>query len=106
MGGQGWGQGWSEGAAGEDPYAEDPFAEDWTLDDPDHPAPPYWFAGQHLPPDARRVGLTHDVPDGAILDFAGQLDPAKLGHRVTAWALLVLFGMPVLISVRRVVYAW
>lgn len=102
MGGQGWG----EGAAGEDPHAEDPYAEDWSLDDPDRPAPPYWFAGQHLPPDARRLGLTHHVPDGAILDFAGQLDPTKLGHRVTAWALLVLFGMPVVLAVLRVVYAW
>ena len=98
MGGQAWG----EGAAGDDPYAED-----WGLDDdPDRPAPPYWFPGQHLPPDARRVGLTHHVPDGAILDFAGQLDPSKLAHRVTAWALLVLFGLPVVLAVLRVLYAW
>ncbi len=91
----------------EGPYDDDPYAEDWGLDDdPDRPAPPYWFAGQHLPLDARRIGLTHHVPDGAILDFAGHLDPAKLGHRVTAWALLGLFGLPVLLSVLRVLYAW
>ena len=95
MGGQAWGEG----------GGEDPYAEDWDLDDPDRPAPPYWFAGQHLPPDARRIGLTHHVPDGAILDFAGQLDSTKLGHRVTAWALLVLFGLPVVFAVLRVVYA-
>ncbi len=92
----------ADGADGEDPYAED-WGHD---DDPDHPAPPYWFAGQHLPPDARRMGLTHDVPDGAILDFAGRLDSAKLGHRVTAWALLVVFGLPVVLAVLRVLYAW
>lgn len=96
MGGQAWGEG----------VGEDPYAEDWSLDDPDRPAPPYWFAGQHLPPDARRIGLTHHVPDGAILDFAGRLDSTKLGHRVTAWALLVLFGLPVVFAVLRVVYAW
>lgn len=98
MGGRAWGEG---------PAGDEPYAEDWDLDDdPDRPAPPYWFPGQHLPPDARRIGLTHHVPDGAILDFAGQLDPAKLGHRVTAWALLVLFGLPVILAVLRVVYAW
>ena len=41
-------------------------------------APPYWFAGQHLPDDAAPHGLTHHVPDGALLDFAGSLDGAKL----------------------------
>jgi hypothetical protein len=91
-----------EGADGNDPYAED-----WGLDDdPDRPAPPYWFPGQHLPPDAQRLGLTHHVAEGAVLDFAGRLDPAKLAHRVTAWALLVLFGLPVVFSVLRVLYAW
>ena len=94
--------GHGEGGHDDDPYAEDPGLDD----DPEHPAPPYWFAGQHLPPDARRMGLTHHVPDGAILDFAGRLDSAKLGHRVTAWALLVLFGLPVLLSVLRTLYAW
>lgn len=95
------------GGRGEGGQDDDPYAEDHGLDDPpDRVAPPYWFAGQTLPPDARRMGLTHHVPDGAILDFAGRLDSAKLGHRVTAWALLVLFGLPVLLSVLRVLYVW
>jgi hypothetical protein len=94
------------GGQGDDAYGEDPYAEDRDLDDPDRPAPPYWFAGQHLPPDARRMGLTHHVPDGAILDFAGHLDSAKLGHRVTAWALLLLFVLPVVLSALRVLYTW
>lgn len=82
----------------EDPYAEDPEPED-----PD--ASPYWFAGQHLPPDARAMGLTHHVPEGAIIDFAGRLDSTKPAHRLTAWALLVLFGLPVLLAALRVFYA-
>jgi hypothetical protein len=74
---------------------------DWDEDDD---TPPAWFAGQHLPEDARRMGLTHHVPDGAILDFAGRLDSTKPVHRVAAWALLVVFGLPVVFAVMRVFY--
>ena len=72
--------------------------------EPDDDAPPAWFAGQHLPDDARRMGLNHHVAEGAILDFAGRLDPAKPVHLVTAWALLVVFGLPVVLAVARVFY--
>jgi len=84
--------------------AEDPFAEDWDDDDPD--APPVWFAGQHLPPDARRMGLSHHVGEGAILDFAGRLDSTKPVHRITAWVLLVVFGLPVVLAVLRLFAAF
>lgn len=67
----------------------------------DEDTPPHWFAGQHLPPDARRMGLTHHVPDGALLDFAGRLDPAKTRHRVTAWVMLAVFVTPVAVHVVR-----
>lgn len=67
------------------------------------PAPPYWFTGQHLPPDARRMGLTHHVPDGALLDFAGRLDSANVLHRVTAWVMLAVFVTPVVFTVLRLV---
>jgi hypothetical protein len=83
---------------------EDPFAEDPDDDDPE--APPVWFAGQHLPPDARRMGLSHHVIEGALLDFAGRLDSTKPAHRITAWVLLVVFGLPVVLSVLRVVAAF
>ena len=63
---------------------------------------PAWFAGQHLPDDARRMGLTHHVPDGAILDFAGRLDPDKAWHRATAWVMLLVFGLPVVLVAMRV----
>lgn len=76
----------------------------WDDPDPD-PAPPPWFPGGHLPEDARRVGLTHHVGEGALLDFAGKLDGAKPLHRFTAWALLVVFGLPVAFAVMRLVSA-
>lgn len=76
--------------------------EDWAQDDD---TPPYWFPGQHLPPHARSMGLTHHVPEGALLDFAGRLDGSKRRHRVTAWALLVVFVLPVLFAVLRILDA-
>ena len=79
-------------------------------DDPDsaidsEPAPPPWFPGGHLPEDARRMGLTHHVGEGALLDFAGKLDGAKPLHRITAWALLVVFGLPVVFALLRLLEA-
>ena len=47
------------------------------------------------------MGLTHHVPDGALLDFAGKLDATKPLHRITAWVLLVVFGLPVVFAVLR-----
>jgi hypothetical protein len=52
------------------------------------------------------MGLTHHVPEGAILDFAGRLDSTKPGHRVAAWVLLVIFGMPVVLAVMRLFYVF
>lgn len=77
----------------------------WDDEDhgPDDDTPPYWFPGQHLPEDARRMGLNHSVPDGALLDFAGRLDSTKPLHRITAWGMLVVFGMPVVFYVLRLV---
>lgn len=77
---------------------EPELEEDWEGDDD---TPPSWFAGQHLPDDARRMGLTHHVPDGALLDFAGRLNPAKPLHRYTAWFMLLVFGLPVVLLVMR-----
>ena len=81
----------------------DEFDEDYA---PDDDAPPYWFPGQHLPEDARKMGLNHSVPDGALLDFAGNLDGAKPLHRITAWVLLVVFGLPVVFAMMRLWYAF
>lgn len=101
--------GWSYGGRmtgtgdrADDELPRDPFDTDFDHDDD---SPPAWFAGQHLPHDAQRMGLTNHVPDGALLDFAGRLDATKTKHRVTAWVLLVVFAFPVLMYVVRLVQA-
>lgn len=76
--------------------------DDGHDDDHDDDTPPYWEAGLHLPPDARRMGLTHHVPDGALLDFASRLESSNRRHRITAWVMLVVFGLPVVFAVVRV----
>ncbi|WP_182523734.1 hypothetical protein [Nocardioides dongkuii] len=81
--------------------AWDDDEDSWDRGDED--APPSWFPGQHLPEDARRMGLDHRVPDGALLDFAGKLDATKPLHRITAWVMLVVFAMPVVFYVLRLV---
>lgn len=82
--------------------------EEWDEDpDPDDPdVVPTWFAGQHLPADARGMGLSHHVPGGALLDFAGTLDSTKPLHRITAWVMLVVFGLPVLLAILRLRYVF
>ncbi|WP_122818105.1 hypothetical protein [Nocardioides pantholopis] len=87
-----------------DDPADPPGPDDLSyLDDHDDDTPPSWFPGQHLPPDARRMGLNHTVPDGALLDFAGSLDPRKRVHRITAWVMLAVFGLPVVLDALRLV---
>lgn len=81
---------------------EDEFDEDYG---PDDDTPPSWYPGQTLPAEARRIGLSHHVPDGALLDFAGRLDSTRPFHRAVAWVMLVVFGMPVLVYIVRLVEA-
>jgi hypothetical protein len=81
-------------------FPRDEFDEDFDLEDPtQEPAPPYWFPGGRMPDDARDMGLTHHVPEGALLDFAGRLDSTRPFHRVVAWVLLGVFGLPVVFRV-------
>ena len=84
-----------------DPGCDPELGDGHDGEDPD--LEPAWFPGGHLPEHARRMGLTHHVPEGALLDFAGKLDPSKPFHRVTAWVLLVVFGLPVVFYVMRLV---
>jgi hypothetical protein len=79
---------------------EDEFDSDYA---PDDDAPPYWFPGTRLPDEARRIGLSHHVPDGALLDFAGHLDSSRTYHRVVAWVMLGVFSMPAIFYVIRLV---
>jgi hypothetical protein len=79
---------------------EDEVDEDYG---PDDDTEPYWFPGTRMPDEARRIGLSHHVPEGALLEFAGLLDPTRTYHRVMAWVLLVVFGLPVVFYVIRLV---
>jgi hypothetical protein len=73
-----------------------------SFDDRDSDGPrPAWVPVEHLPEDARRIGLNRSVPDGALLDFAGNLDSSKRLHRITAWVMLAVFGLPVAFYVLR-----
>lgn len=82
----------------------DEFDEDWDLDDPPaHVAPPYWFPGTRMPDEARRMGLTHHVPAGALLDFAARLDSSRPYHRAVAWVMLAVFGLPVIFYVIQLI---
>lgn len=82
----------------DDRGGRDEFDEDH---DPEDDSPPYWFAGNRMPADARGMGLTHHVPEGAILDFAGKLDSSRLKHRIAAWVMLVVFCGPVFFYILR-----
>ncbi len=84
--------------------ADDPD-RDHDDGEPDEDAPPDWFPGGHLPEHARRLGLTHHVPEGALLDFAGRLDSAKPLHRATAWVMLGVFATPPALYVLRLLEA-
>ncbi|MFC7505374.1 hypothetical protein ACOACQ_15050 [Nocardioides sp. CPCC 206347] len=64
--------------------------------DDDEPQP--WSPSEHIPADAKRMGLNANVPDGAMLEFAGALDSTKLSHRVVAWVLLAAFATPVVLT--------
>ena len=86
--------------AGNDRNAPEWYDED--PDDHDDDTEPAWSPGQHLPEHAKKMGLTHHVPEGALLDFAGSLDRAKPLHRFAAWMLLMVFGLPVLFTVMRI----
>ncbi len=49
-------------------------------------------------PDAARIGLDRNTPEGAEIAFFSQLNGSKPSHRVVAWvALFLMFGVPVLL---------
>jgi thiosulfate reductase cytochrome b subunit len=56
-----------------------------------------------MPDEARRMGLTHHVPEGALLDFAARLDSSRPYHRAVAWVMLAVFGLPVIFYVIQLI---
>ena len=51
----------------------------------------------------RRLGLTPPGADVALLECAGRLDSTRPFHRAVAWAMLLVFGLPVIFYVIRLV---
>ncbi|HET8604437.1 MAG TPA: hypothetical protein VFM09_10950 [Marmoricola sp.] len=57
-----------------------------------------------FPVDAQRLGIDRFTGDnGALIAVAASLDPAKLSHRIVAWLLLLVVGLPVLLQLWQIV---
>ena len=54
-----------------------------------------------IPGDARRLGLDRNTQEGALIAFAGSLDPTRTLHRVVAWVLLLAFAVPMALGLAR-----
>lgn len=53
-----------------------------------------------MPVDVQRFGLTRNTEEGAMIEFAANLDRARPTHLVIAWLLLLgLFVIPALLSI-------
>ena len=66
--------------------------------DPGHGVPSAWRPPA-LPEDARRMGLDRNTVEGAWLELAAGLDRHRRSHLLVAWLGLLVFGVPVLLSV-------
>jgi hypothetical protein len=74
----------------------------------DEDAPPPWQPPQ-LPFEQRQLGLTRNTEEGALVEFAANLDSSKKFHVVVAWLLLVAFALPPILGVLSLLYrvtAW
>jgi hypothetical protein len=73
--------------------------------EPDEPVelirPEDFLGPDGLSRDARRLGFDRNTQEGAMLAFAGSLDPTKPVHKVVAWLLLLCFAVPVLLGMSR-----
>ena len=70
--------------------------------DPGHSdvdAPAVWLPPR-MPADVQRFGLTRNTEEGALIEFAANLDRARPTHLAIAWVLLlVLFVIPALLTI-------
>jgi hypothetical protein len=72
--------------------------------DPGHAdVPPFWQPRQ-LTLEHRQLGLTPNTEEGALLEFAANLDSSKLSHIVIAWVLLLAFALPPLLLVVNLLF--
>jgi hypothetical protein len=74
--------------------------------DPGHEETAAWRPPA-MPADQARLGLDRNTVEGAWVEFASALDRRKPTHRVVAWVLLVLIGLPLLLAlVQQVASFW
>jgi hypothetical protein len=57
-----------------------------------------------FPLDARRMGFDRNTEEGALIGFAGSLNPSKLSHKIVAWVLLIGFAIPLMLGLTRLQY--
>lgn len=70
--------------------------------DPGHSLANDVWTPPRLPAEHERMGLSRNTVEGAWLEFANSLNPARPGHRVVAWVALLAIGLPLLLSVLSV----
>lgn len=86
----------SPDGAGDDPAGDG--SGEIELIEPEDFLPPNPF-----PLDAQRMGFDRWTGDnGALIAVAAALDPTKRSHRVVAWLLLLVVGLPVLLELWQV----
>lgn len=66
--------------------------------DPGHSDVSDIWTPPRLPAEHERMGLSRNTEEGALLEFANALNPARPGHRVVAWIALLALGLPLLLS--------
>ena len=66
--------------------------------------PEDFLAPSGIPVDARRMGLDRNTQEGAMIALAGSLKSSKRSHKIVAWLLLLVFAVPTLLNLLRVLY--
>lgn len=57
-------------------------------------------SSQHnIPRDAQLMGFDRNTEEGALIAMIGSLSSARQSHKVVAWILLVVFSLPLLMTV-------
>jgi len=78
-------------------YQDDPYDE--APAGPAHYGIPPGALPDKRPVEAQRMGLSRHTQEGALMEFATHLSPAKPTHRFIAWIMLAAFAAPVLYTV-------
>ncbi|MFC0627278.1 hypothetical protein [Kribbella deserti] len=78
-------------------YNDDPY-DDAPLG-PAHRGIPPGAHNDRRPAEAQRMGLSRHTQEGALIEFAAQLNATKPAHRFIAFLMLITFATPVLFTI-------